>query len=281
MLASVDVRKIFDILAEMEMNSDVSHAANLDDISVQSVDQVEQQNEVEMMASDDGDSRQITDSDDGESCSMLVDDKKLRDEGDMEDITGEMRETDEIDEAIKEEKEIITEDIADEKFLGEKDTEVEAVHPEEHGRRSSRTPKPRVVYFAELPPVSHTHTGHVNNSHGGHHASNRNNNGSSNNNSNSSNSHDDTQCNEDGEDDFEISDNQSGLGSALPALKKFFTTRLEQVVVFLGGIILFLSEYQIFFLGAVLFVLIIFFFDLMRMQYEKSSLNFFIFILCS
>lgn len=229
----------------MEMNSDESHAANLDDITVQSVDQVEQQNEVEMTASDDGDSRQITDSDDGES-SMFVDEKKIRDEGDMEDITGEMREADEIDEAMTEEKEItIEEDVADEKFLGEKNTEVEAeveaVHPEEHGRRSSRTPKPRVVYFAELPPVTHTHTGHANNSHSGHshHSSTRsNNNGnsSSNNNNNSSNSLDDSQCNEDGEDDFEISDNQSGLGSALPALKKFFTTRLEQVVVFLGGI---------------------------------------------
>lgn len=113
--------------------------------------------------------------------------------------------------------------------------ESEHVHLEEHGRRSSRTPKPRVVYFAELPPVSHTgHTNNSNHGHGGshnHHSTTRNNN----NNSNSTNAADDSHTNEDGDDDNEMPDSQSGLGSALPAVRKFFSTRLEQVVTFLGG----------------------------------------------
>lgn len=117
---------------------------------------------------------------------------------------------------------------AEEIAVGEKTSaESEMVHHEEHGRRSSRTPKPRVVYFAELPA---SHAGHA----AGHTAG-RSNSSSGTNSNTSSNSHDEAHSNEDGEDDMEMSDSQSGLGSALPALKKFFTTRLEQVVVFLGG----------------------------------------------
>jgi hypothetical protein len=111
--------------------------------------------------------------------------------------------------------------------------ESEHVHLEEHGRRSSRTPKPRVVYFAELPPVSHT--GHASNSNHGHGASHNNHSTTRNNNSNSTNAADDSHTNEDGDDDNEMPDSQSGLGSALPAVRKFFSTRLEQVVTFLGG----------------------------------------------
>ena len=123
------------------------------------------------------------------------------------------------------------------------------VHPqEEHGRRSSRTPKPRVVYFAELPPVAHTSSsshnhGHNNNNHSNNHrdshASTRgnssNNNSSSGNSNNSGNQDIDVQTAEDGDEDLETSDGQSGLGCALPALKKFFTMRLEQVILYLGG----------------------------------------------
>ena len=111
--------------------------------------------------------------------------------------------------------------------------ESEHVHLEEHGRRSSRTPKPRVVYFAELPPVSHT--GHANNSNHGHGAGHNHHSTTRNNNSNSTNTTDDSHTNEDGDDDNEMPDSQSGLGSALPAVRKFFSTRLEQVVTFLGG----------------------------------------------
>lgn len=123
------------------------------------------------------------------------------------------------------------------------------VHPqEEHGRRSARTPKPRVVYFAELPPVAHTSSsshshGHNNNNHNNNHrdshASTRgnssNNNSSSGNSNNSGNQDIDVQTAEDGDEDLETSDGQSGLGCALPALKKFFTMRLEQVILYLGG----------------------------------------------
>ena len=105
--------------------------------------------------------------------------------------------------------------------------ESEHVQLEEQGRRSSRTPKPRVVYFAELPPVSHA--GHANNSNHNQHSSSRSTNNSSNN------TIDDSHTNEDGDDDNEMPDSQSGLGSALPAVRKFFSTRLEQVVTFLGG----------------------------------------------
>lgn len=122
---------------------------------------------------------------------------------------------------------------AEEVIAGEKSSaESEMVHHEEHGRRSSRTPKPRVVYFAELPA---SHAGHAagHNSHTAGRSSSNNSSGMSSN--TSSNSHDESHSNEDGEDDIEMSDSQSGLGAALPALKKFFTTRLEQVVVFLGG----------------------------------------------
>ena len=125
------------------------------------------------------------------------------------------------------------------------------VHPqEEHGRRSSRTPKPRVVYFAELPPVAHTNSSshghghnnnnnHHNNNHRDSHASTRGNSG--NNNCTSGISHNignqdvDLQTAEDGDEDLETSDGQSGLGCALPALRKFFTMRLEQVILYLGG----------------------------------------------
>ena len=122
--------------------------------------------------------------------------------------------------------------------------ESEHVHLEEHGRRSSRTPKPRVVYFAELPPVSHT--GHANNSNHGHsgshnqHSSTRNSN-NNNNNNNNNNTNDESHTNEDGDDDNEMPDSQSGLGSALPAVRRFFSTRLEQVVTFLGGYIYLIS----------------------------------------
>lgn len=127
--------------------------------------------------------------------------------------------------------------------------ESEHVHLEEHGRRSSRTPKPRVVYFAELPPVSHT--GHANNSNHGHsgshnqHSSTRN----SNNNNNNNNTNDESHTNEDGDDDNEMPDSQSGLGSALPAVRRFFSTRLEQVVTFLGGYIDLIPAFVIIFIS--------------------------------
>ena len=129
--------------------------------------------------------------------------------------------------------------------------ESEHVHLEEHGRRSSRTPKPRVVYFAELPPVSHT--GHANNSNHGHsgnhnqHSSTRNSN--NNNNNNNNNTNDESHTNEDGDDDNEMPDSQSGLGSALPAVRRFFSTRLEQVVTFLGGYIYLISAIVIIFIS--------------------------------
>ena len=139
--------------------------------------------------------------------------------------------------------------------INETDRFTNVVHPqEEHGRRSSRTPKPRVVYFAELPPVAHTNNsshGHNNNNNNNnnshhnnnHHANTRgsnnhsNNSNSSNNNNNNSNNNQENEVHavEDGDDDLESSDGQSGLGNALPALKKFFTMRLEQVILYLGG----------------------------------------------
>jgi hypothetical protein len=242
----------------MELNYEECDAANLDVSKALNDDPHNPQNEVEMTDSDDGKGSEtlviaipvIADSDchRTEICNNIY--------ADMADKTDEICDTGKDQEDIMQDREKIPSETCMNKLdkvefnerdvgFGTEDSalgtsrervskESEHVHLEEQGRRSSRTPKPRVVYFAELPPVSHT--GHANNSNHGHSASHNHHNSTRNNNSNSNtNTADDSHTNEDGDDDNEMPDSQSGLGSALPAVRKFFSTRLEQVVTFLGG----------------------------------------------